>query len=379
MKKLFQLAPLTVAIAAAPVAAQSTSETVAQMQQQLNAMQQQINQSGDDSLRFNGFFSTGYSRASNDAGYAGVTEETSIYEQSIMGLQGTFTLNDDIQAVMQLVGRGGDEWDAEMEWAYMSYRPTNELQLRAGKMRLPLFMYSDFLEVGYAQPWARVPQTVYSSGGLSSYMGADATYTVNLGGSSVTTQVYGGLLEDSDAGISIRNSGGAIISWTDYVWTLRAIAATGELEFPPLVPNERASFFGLGFSYDDGTWQIISEANRIEIDGFFTDTDAAYLSVGRRFGSITPYAVLGWIESQDDDERAGLMLDPTTPATVLNTSRDEYSLGLRWDAASGVAIKADWTHATGFEDAPNGLDPAFVLSTGTNSTNVYTLKLDAAF
>ena len=102
-------------------------------------------------------------------------------------------------------------------------------------------------------------------------------------------------------------------------------------------------------------------------------SDAAYLSVGRRIGSITPYAVVGWTESKDDDERAG------SPLSALNTHRDEYSLGLRWDVLSGVAVKFDWTHARGFGDAPGGLDAASVFADELDSTNVYTVKIDSAF
>lgn len=380
-RKYTKLAPLALCISAAPALAQQPdTDRIEQLEQQILSLQQQVTSSAIDRVQFNGFFSAGYATSNNDAGLAGIVDEAEINDLSLMALQGTFSLSDDTQAIMQLISRGEGGWDTELEWAYLSHQLTNDLQVRAGKMRLPFFMYSDSLEVGYAQPWARAPSVVYSPT-ITSYVGADASYTYNLTGSSISTQVFGGNYQTNgssqDRYIEVRNIAGLTIGWTDYVWSLRALAATAEANLlangASLADNSRTKFFGVGFGYDDGTWQIISELIRQEVDGVIADTDAAYLSVGRRIGSITPYAVVGWTESKDDDERAG------SPLSALNTRRDEYSLGLRWDVLSGVAVKFDWTHARGFGDAPGGLDAASVFADKLDSTNVYTVKIDSAF
>lgn len=409
MNKFLRVTPLALAVAAGAAGAQTTEETVAKMQQQLNSMQQQLNAVKNDRVRFNGFFSTGIARADNDAGFDGVTEETSVADLSLLALQGTFDVTDKSQAVLQLIGRGAEDWDPVVEWAYLSHRPTNDLQLRAGKMRLPLFMYSDSLEVGYAQPWVRPPQSVYGPLAVSSYVGADATHTLNFDGSTLTSQVFAGYTDEEGdiSEVEFRNTLGLTLSWTDYLWTVRGVAVTTEATIDAtrlsalaaenglqladgesvLADEDRGQFYGFGISYDDGVWQVISEITRAQLDGKFADTDSAYLSVARRFGALTPYAVVGWIESQDDDEREGAFLAqtaggpiPVVPESALNTSRNEYSLGLRWDITPGVAIKGDVTHVTGFDDnEAGGLNPAFVLTEDDDSTNVYTVKLDAAF
>lgn len=380
-QKYFKLAPLALCICATPALAQQTdTERLEQLEQQVLSLQQQVTSTAADRVQLNGFFSTGYATASNDAGLAGITEEAEITDLSLMALQGTFTLSDDTQAIMQLVSRGEEDWDTELEWAYLSHQLTNDIKVRAGKMRLPFFMYSDSLEVGYAQPWARPPTVVYNPT-ITSYVGADATYTYNLGSSSITTQIFGGNSNTNDTSqnrdIDVRNVAGLSIGWSDYVWSLRALASTAETNMltdsVSFADNDRTNFFGLGFGYDDGTWQIISEVIRQEVDGVIADTDSAYISVGRRIGSFTPYAVVGWTESKDDDERA------SSPLSSLDTRRDEYSLGMRWDVLSGVAVKFDWTHARGFGEKPGGLDATSVFAEDLDSTNVYTVKIDSAF
>ncbi|MBC7191207.1 hypothetical protein [Marinobacter sp.] len=392
MKKLFSVAPLVLAISATPATAQDNNEILERMEQQLNSMQQQLNSAKDSGIKFNGFFSTGYARASNDAGYAGVTEKTQVQDLSLFGLQGTFDVNQDSQVVMQLVGRGEEEWEPEVEWAYLSHRPTSNLQVRAGKMRIPFYMYSDYLEVGYAQPWARTPESVYGPIPVDSYVGADATYNFNFDNSSLTANVFTGFTEETvEFGTGdMRNMAGLNLTWTDYVWTVRAVAATAEISIesasmaPPGAPpgttlvlanDDRGQFFGLGASYDDGEWQIIGEVTRVEVDGAFTDSDSAYLSVGHRFGRWTPYVLTGWTESKDDEERRAGPLPPST----LDYQRNEYSVGTRWDVMPGVALKADITHVRGLDKGYANLNTEYMLTNDTGSTNVYTLKLDSAF
>lgn len=401
MKRLFSVAPLALAIAATPVMAQDTEQTLERMQQQLNAMQQQLNSARNTGVRFNGFFSTGYARASNDAGYAGITEESEVKDLSLFALQGTFDVTQKSQIVMQLVGRGADDWEPEVEWAYLSHRPTNNLQLRAGKMRIPFFMYSDSLEVGYAQPWARPPQSVYGPIAVTSYVGADASYNWNFDNSSLNANFFTGFTdEDGNSGdVQLRNIAGLNLTWTDYVWTIRGVAATAEADIDAtrlaaqapvgsnvdtvLADGDRGNFYGLGVSYDDGSWQIIGEVTRVEVDGKFADTDSAYLSVGHRFGSWTPYVAVGWVESKDDDERLGVVMtsdgDVLAPESILNFQREDYSVGTRWDITPGLAIKADITHSRGFDKGTGNLNPSYILASGTNSTNVYTLKIESAF
>nr|BBJ05830.1 hypothetical protein YBY_36790 [Marinobacter nauticus] len=401
MKRLFSVAPLALAITAAPAMAQDTEQTLERMQQQLNAMQQQLNSARNTGVRFNGFFSTGYARASNDAGYAGITEESEVKDLSLFALQGTFDVTQKSQIVMQLVGRGADDWEPEVEWAYLSHRPTNNLQLRAGKMRIPFFMYSDSLEVGYAQPWARPPQSVYGPIAVTSYVGADASYNWNFDNSSLNANFFTGFTdEDGNSGdVQLRNIAGLNLTWTDYVWTIRGVAATAEADIDAtrlaaqapvgsnvdtvLADGDRGNFYGLGVSYDDGSWQIIGEVTRVEVDGKFADTDSAYLSVGHRFGSWTPYVAVGWVESKDDDERLGVVMtsdgDVLAPESILNFQREDYSVGTRWDITPGVAIKADITHSRGFDKGTGNLNPSYILASGTNSTNVYTLKIESAF
>ena len=369
---------------------QDGQQRLDQMEERLNALQKQMTESTLEKTRFNGFFSTGYTRATNDAGYDDATEESDLQTLSLFGLQGTFTLGRNTDAVLQLVSRGNEDWDTELEWGYLRHQFRTGTEVRAGKMRLPLFMESETLEIGYGQPWARPPEAVYDPVPVRSYLGGDLAHTFNFDSSSLETRAFAGhLQDDADSlgqviDVELRNLTGVTANWTNYLWTFRGVyaraeASVGSVGGPVnLGQDEKAEFMGLGLSYDDGTWLLMSELTRIEVDGNFQDTDSAYITLGRRINEITPYITASWIESQDNYERDGVLLPGGAPLDVLDVRRQAYSLGFRWDLVSSVAMKFDWTHARGFGKTTGGLI-GNQLGGGYDSTDVYTVRLDAAF
>ena len=382
--------PLALCLLATATTVHSDEARVDRLEERLDSLQQDLRSATQQRVRFNGFMTTGVARASNNAGYAGVTESSEAQSLTLFGLQGRFEISDATSATIQLVARGEDDgrndFETELEWGYLSHRLDNGLRVRAGQMRVPVFMYSDSLELGYSQPWARSPSVVYDQVRLSNYTGADAAYSYRLGNGSMRTQVFAGHSRDElEAGgslteIELRNLGGGVISWSDYTWTFRGVAARADTSYgfldAALGEDEYdGEFYGLGAEFKGGGLFVVSEVTRREVEGVFSDTDSAYITGGYRFGSVSPYATVAWIESQDDKEREG------TPFVVLNEQREDYSFGVRYDLTPGVALKADWTHSRAFGDTDGGLDNNTAPGGGArfDHTNVYTVTIDAAF
>ncbi|XOZ32552.1 hypothetical protein ACMDCT_10070 [Halomonadaceae bacterium KBTZ08] len=382
-------------------AQEAQGERLDRLESELERLQEDMRASRDRDFRINGFMSTGYARASNDAGYAGITEDSEVRSQTLFAVQGTFDLNDQTKATFQLLSRGepkaagGDRWETQLEWGYVSHKMDNGLRLRAGKMRTPLFMYSDSLDLGYAQPFAKAPDAVYDQVSLSSFTGADATYNFDVLGQSIRTQVFAGHSENQDlsGGTELRNTAGAVVSWTDYTWTVRGVAARADLSIvnllagtpsPLSIDDQDGKFYGLGIEYEQGNIMAVSEITRRDTDGVFPERDGAYATLGYRFDGVMPYVTYAWVETQDDDKRPVAPTSPAAALAALNEKREDYSLGVRWDVIPGIALKADWTHSRAFGDTSGALAgnaTSFASGQGNrfDHTNVYTLKLDAAF
>jgi hypothetical protein len=413
MKFMLKTLSLAVACALVPSAAmaeQNTEQKIAQLEQQVKALQQQQTASLTDKFKFNGFISGAYISADNDAGYNNTDTSADLSQDSKLGFQSTFDISNNTQAVLQLMMRGEYDWEVEAEWAYLSHRFDNGIKVR-GKLRVPLFMYSDYLDVGYAQPFARPPEEVYGTIPFSSYTGAGMSYDVEYDESTLSLQAFGGESDVKNTNVKLSNLMGTNISWTDEVWTLRGVYATAILDgditresrdpvavSPGTLPtfttvertlltlnDDRGQFVGVGASFDDGEMLAVLEWTRAETDGAFPDTDAGYLTLGYRIQAFTPYVTFAYQETQDNEERLPLSTQAFFQNLAFNAQRTAYSLGLRWDALDNVAVKFDLTYANDFGDTAGGLSgnaATFNPFTGSfmyDDTLVYTVKFDAVF
>ena len=181
-------------------------------------------------IQFNGFMSVGAGMTfDEDEQFAGYEDSLSFRPDSVVGLQASADLGDGLSATAQLVARGNDDSKVKAEWLYLSYQALPDLRVNVGRQRMPLYMYSDFLEVGYAYHWLRPPTTVYSSP-ISSYDGLSALYSRYIGDLETTVQVVGGSYQESDVlapsgariGIDMQDYIGGVLSLAYEPVTLRA-------------------------------------------------------------------------------------------------------------------------------------------------------------
>lgn len=289
-------------------------------------------------------------------GYNGVyDDEFSINPESMFALQTQVVGDDKISATVQLIGRGGDSFDIEAEWAYISYNFTDQLTLNVGRSRTPLFYYSDFLDVGYAYHWIRPPSIFY--GGQSYYDGLGLNYTNYFGNVEVSGQLfYGNWQEDYETPIGFvrqefnNTTGGSLLIGTDLI-KIRASYITVDgvltpLELPPGVPATTilngGTFLGLALIADYKNFFLRSEMSNIEIDNDdpvvrFEDPESTqmYVSAGFNFNSITPH-----ITFSNLDEISNTLL-----------AQDVMTYGIAWNFNPSAVFKVEYQNAE-FEDFP---------------------------
>jgi hypothetical protein len=132
-------------------------------------------------VRINGFASiVGGKSLDSDSTLYGYDDDITFKNESKFALQLSADLQEKLTATAQIIARGEDDFDATFEWAYVTYEYSDELQFSAGKMRVPFYKYSDFLDVGYAYRWVRPPKSVYGIP-FSTYEGVSVVYSSQLG------------------------------------------------------------------------------------------------------------------------------------------------------------------------------------------------------
>ena len=139
----------------------------------------------------NGFVSVGGgSTLDDDQSYYDLDDSFDLEQSTKFGLQVDLELSDKWSATVQGVVRGSDDWEPELEWAYLTYEINSSWKVRAGRLRQPFYMISDYLEVGYAYPWLRPPKEVYGRLPISWFEGIDVIYTTSVGDWDLQAQAY---------------------------------------------------------------------------------------------------------------------------------------------------------------------------------------------
>ncbi len=89
-------------------------------------------------------------------------EGFSLNLDSVLGLQLEWKPLDGTSIVAQTVGRAGQSMKPELRMAYLRQQITDEIALRGGRIRSPLFFDSDVSEIGYAYMMSRPPIGLYN-------------------------------------------------------------------------------------------------------------------------------------------------------------------------------------------------------------------------
>ncbi|MDX5408132.1 MAG: porin [Chromatiaceae bacterium] len=332
-------------------------------------------------LTINGFASikAGMTLDSDSTLY-GYTDELDFKNESLFALQVMSDLGEKLSVTAQLMGRGREDFNAEFEWAFLSYQLTDNMQINAGRLRTPFYKYSDFKDVGYAYDWSRVPEAVYNLD-FDNIEGVSLYHTATLGSFDSTLQLIAGSF-DGDAvltGLTVQAKIDQILGAT---WELsrdgisaRLAYLTGDTSFsnPDIdaltgiltasglgavaraidVNEESSTFLGLALTLDKNDWVAVAEITRTEVDdSLIAEQNGYYVSIGHRFDSLTPYISY---EKRDNDAKrdiiallpqgvpAELALGVTQVVEFFEVKRDAWNLGLRYDFHPSAAFKAQLT------------------------------------
>jgi hypothetical protein len=311
---------------------------VAALDSQVKSLQSEISVD-KEKFKINGFMSAGV--AYQDQGnysYDNIDgKEYDTQATNQVGVQMAYKVNDKINAQVQILAQGWQDYDADVAWAFLSYDVTPDFTVRAGQLRTPFFMLSEYLDVGYAYPWVRPPQEMYAlTGGLDAYDGFDAAYTIATGDLINRVMVYGGRInttDNSDNNTTVDKLVGTRVTSTIGNWTFGAGYARGDLTaesdginglngqleagadfaplpipgiagYSPLLENDNpANFGGIGVTYDNGDWLLMAEHGRVRIDNLYPDTEGQYITVAKRFDKFQPYISYAHSYTINDGDR----------------------------------------------------------------------------
>ncbi len=367
---------------------------------------------GVDGITFSGFLTAGATSANKQllpktlaVSQDGAIENTPGFtSDSRLGLQISAKINPEISVTGQLLAKAReDNSNIKADWAFVTYRVSDPVSIRAGKIKFPTFLISDYYEVGYAYPWIRPPQEVYVSNPITTLNGVDVLARFRFGDMMFLAQPYYGVSrgaeslvpqESVSAPVSMGGLGlpagtivnvgftadvlhGVNLSLSSDIFTVRLGALRTKVNADAFgVFQDKAKFASAGVMMDWNNVVVYSEIFKREIDGManaaFPNQKGSYLTLGYRIGKWLPHFTTARIADNDN------------PKNLFGTPLKQTSktLGLRHDLGSGTALKFEVQKVTP-EKGTRGLlisDPNGPLSQDKgDSVMFYGISMDVVF
>ncbi|TCS38846.1 hypothetical protein [Reinekea marinisedimentorum] len=285
----------------------------------------------------------------------GYSDSFSLAPNTFIGGQLFADIYGNLDAVVQATvdaERGWDDADnidADLTWAFLSYRFNDHWQLQAGRQRMPHYAYSDQLLISYAYHWINAPGQLYNAP-FNSFNGVSLLNSFDAGAVYLSSQLVYGEEPDSENDIGKQYSqiwGGRLSA--SYQWLTATVAYFAfdeqfEVNRPagpgpgpgPGPANQTQVIEGTLKSWDfalkaeAGDWLILAEITSVDLRDLgdrYGIRQPVMLSVAKNIGAFTPHVSLGYNRELDFGND-----DSVSPFAII---------GSRWDFSNKAALKAE--------------------------------------
>lgn len=125
-----------------------------------------------------------------------INENGTIKSDSVVGAQLDLKFNEEWSLALQGKAAQSTKNDAGAEatlsWAFLSYRPSDNWLVRVGKLRVPIYVNSENMDVGTTYDAARLPVEMYSLSPASDFKGASVEKTWPIDNGDISLNLYYG-------------------------------------------------------------------------------------------------------------------------------------------------------------------------------------------
>lgn len=169
---------------------------------------------GSDKLYINGFYTLDYTYTERDVGVVSNNKaprsfdnDTTGLENSLMGLQAEYELNEEFSGFLQgkAFFNAEDELELDVNWAYLSYDFGDDRRLRIGKFQTPFLQGTELRNIGFTRIWARPLIPENGASGFNEYVGAEYLIHKPTAVGSWDFQLAGGLADNDDGDVDSQN------------------------------------------------------------------------------------------------------------------------------------------------------------------------------
>lgn len=389
--------------------------------------------SSAQAIQFDGFMTAGASVHDDSdnlntyigsLGDRGITNDLTFETDTRFGLQISSDVTEDMAVVAQILGTGVDgNFNAIIEWAYIDYKIDDAISVHVGKIKQPVYLVNDYVEVGYAYPWIRPPSEVYYQiNPLNTVNGIELLFQYPVGPGTLSFQPYLGSNRDDipnsqGAFFEAENIVGLDIKYAGRGYTVHASKFTCEVKtfggfvaegtpFGDLIVDLNGTgdcdVSAVGMNLDLSNIVVYAEYTSRTTDGTlsraFGDQDAWYTTFGYRFGKWLPHITFASIEGEasmvgiatGEGAVSGGLLPAGASFNFPVAIQSSVTAGLRYEVNDSAALKIEYQVVSVEDDADELADSNqnsnyglfntdFTKQSPTDDVGIFSVALDVIF
>ncbi|SPJ34355.1 porin [Kushneria phyllosphaerae] len=280
-----------------------------------------------------------------------------------LGLQANMRLTSELDAVVQGMSQyhSSGDFSPELMLAFVRYAPMPDFQMRVGRLGWDVDLLSESRYIGYGSPWIRPPVDHFGVLQLTYIDGADVTFTRPFGDDLIWARFFAGTSDSrffmSDAlqvDFDADSILGGHLNYESGPWRFRAgytrirsnvnfsgddADLIGDLfgidanqYLNPRTGFDDLQVYSLGAAWNKGPLQLQTVWNRDILADGDTWLDTGFVSGAWRMDKLTPYVLLSNVSTHNN----------SADALSGNVNQNTWSLGLRYDVVTNLALKAQF-------------------------------------
>lgn len=268
-------------------------------------------------LSWSGFGTLGYAESNREFTYNRfINDGGTFLRDTVLGGQLDAQFTPEWSATAQVTiapsMRHDKGWSVTPSWAFVAWRPTNDWLVRVGRLRLPLYLHSESLDVGQAHDFARLPAEMYSIAPSNDYNGVSVSKTWPRG-------------DDGEFGVDLYHG---MIRTTTRIWL--SDGAPPYVPSGPVFSDVKGRLSGLVFTLREPDLLLRASMHRTAAQ----QTSGAAIPVSYPYVAMAPG--LGYYQVNAALPGPGVATVQTVHNTIL-TLGGEYSFGPGWKATAELA------------------------------------------
>lgn len=321
-------------------------------------------------------------------------------QDSKVGLQWTANLDGGMRFIGQTVARADKQggYTLNYEWAYFDINIGKSGKLKFGRLGIPFYKYSDYLDVGYAYHWITPPKSMYSLdfsnldgiGYQQNFTTGNIDHLVNVvfGRSQIEVNGsewnqeniiainYGITAGDHEFYVAYAQSDADIDPASLSGLTALAPAEKDDIE----IQGDRGYFYGVGYKGMFGPLTVFAEASQNGIDDSISpDSTGAYIGGAYTMGEFT-YHVTYEIDEAEEKSFTSAAANAVAKNIGGRKSAGDsttITLGVRKDIGISSALKVEVSSYN--EDRYQGTTAAPALTQSEQKALLLRVALETMF